>query len=76
MNKEKRSRLSNANDLIKEAVSVISSVRDDEDDSFNNLSDGLQNTQRGMDMQDAVEQMDGIIDALEEVSSDLDVLSL
>lgn len=76
MNKEKRSRLSNANDLIKEAVSVISSVRDDEEDSFNNLSDGLQNTQRGMDMQDAVEQMDGIIDALEEVSSDLDVLSL
>ena len=76
MNKEKRRRLNDADILIKEAVRVISDVKDDEENSFYNLPEGLQNAQRGMDMQDAIDQMDEIIEVLEDVSSDLGALSI
>ena len=52
MNAERRKRLTDAISYINRAVQIIEDVRDDEQDSFDNLPESLQSGDRGMLMED------------------------
>ena len=74
MNKETRSDIKKIKirlQLIRDELDVI---KDKEEDKFDNLSEGLQATIRGQDMEDAIDSLGEIIDSLDEVLANLDLV--
>lgn len=74
MNREQRKEIK---ELIKQLEIVkdkIDSIRDDEEDKFDNLSEGLQATMRGQDMEDAISNMEDAIDNIAEAVANLEVI--
>lgn len=62
MNKEKRNRLKTAITKLEEAKDIIEEVRIDEEFDFDNLTEGLQATERGQIMEECIDYMDSAID--------------
>lgn len=60
MNKERRQELYDVSAYLDEAIDVLSEIRDEEQESFDNLPDGLQTSRTGDSIQDAIQWMDGI----------------
>ena len=54
---------------IDDAISQIEEVRDDEQDAFDNMPEGLQCSRSGDSMQAAIDGMDKIIDDLAAVQN-------
>lgn len=57
MNKQRRSRIAEALELISEAREILEEVRDEEQESYDNLPEGLQAAERGEQMQKNVEDL-------------------
>lgn len=74
MNNERRRKIKQAKELLDKANDLINDVINDEDMAFNNLSEGLQQTMRGEQMEENVSEMEEAIDGLEEVIQHLDNL--
>ena len=55
-------------DLLDSAKSVVNEIGSDEQDAFDNLSEGLQKSERG-------QRMEEVVEALSESSFDIDSLS-
>lgn len=55
MNKERREELLDVVQHLDDAIDRLSEIRDDEEDAFDNLPEGLQNSIRGDSMQEAVD---------------------
>lgn len=72
MNKQRRQQLYDATAALDEAVAVIQDVQAEEDDAFNNLSEGLQCSRTGEAMQDAIDILDGFVDGIEAVKSKIE----
>lgn len=76
MNKPRRKELEKAMDLLRQAFEIIETVRDEEQEAFDNLPEGLQESERGemmeesiYDMESAMDEIDSQIDTLDEVIS-------
>ena len=70
MNDEKRHRLKDAITMIERGASVVESVRDDETDSYDNMPDSLQESDRGVAMEDAIGELeDAVCSAKEAIDS-------
>lgn len=65
MNKARRVSLRNAADLIRQAIHLVETVKDQEDFSFMNLPEGIADSEKS-------EKMEHAIDLLDEASEDLD----
>ena len=74
MNNERRRKIKQAKELLDKANDLINDVINDEDMAFNNLSEGLQQTMRGEQMEENVSEMEEAIDGLEEVIQHLNNL--
>lgn len=72
MNKARRMRLTEAKSLLEQANDIINDVMNEEDNAFNNLSEGLQQTMRGEQMEDNIGEMEDVIDNIEEAISGLE----
>ena len=72
MNKQRRQQLYDATAALDEAVAVIQDIHSEEDEAFNNLSEGLQCSQTGVSMQDAMDKMDSFIDKIEAIKSEIE----
>lgn len=72
MNKEKRTRLKNANSMLYQALMLVESVRDDEQDCFSNLPESLQESENGRVMEDAIDALDDAISSINEASGFID----
>lgn len=57
MNKQRRQQLYGATAALDEAVAVIQDVHFEEDEAFNNLSEGLQCSRTGDSMQEAMDTL-------------------
>lgn len=75
MNANRRKQLAEAIAKIEEARTLIEIVRDEEQDAFENMPEGLQSSERGEKMETAVSRMedslselDCIVEALNEAS--------
>lgn len=73
MNANQRKVLNEAVAALNTAADLIRDVGGEEDDKFNNLSEGLQQSERGQRMEevardliDAADELDGIISRVEE----------
>ncbi len=66
MNNQKRKELNKAIELLEQAQSIVESVLEDEDFGFNNLTDGLQQTIRGQEMEAAIDNMNEALDSIDE----------
>jgi DNA repair ATPase RecN len=65
MNRNDRKKLENAIALLNEAQSIVQSIRDGEQDKFDNLSEGLQQAENGQKFEENVS-------ALEDAESHID----
>jgi hypothetical protein len=66
MNKIRRQELQKIIKELTELKNKIESVMDDEQLSFDNLTEGLQATMRGSAMEDAIDNLSSAIDSMDE----------
>ncbi len=68
MNNKRRERLLQASGLLEKAASMIEQVKDEEQDSFDNLPENLQCSDRGEAMEEAVSELGEAIDLIGEAA--------
>ena len=66
MNKERRKKVTDAIAAIGKIEELIQNILDDEQEAFDNMPEGLQASDNGMASEEAQENLDAAIDALEE----------
>lgn len=76
MNKQRRQELCDVLDFLDEAIDRLEEIKGDEQDAFDNLSDGLQNSRTGGSMQMAIDQMTEISNDIEAVKVKIDAMRL
>ena len=69
MNKARRKEIQKAIEKIED---LVQQMRDDEEDAFNSMPEGLQESENGLVSQEAQENLEAAIDALEEAISYLE----
>ncbi len=67
MNKERREELLEATELLGEAIDRIEEIRDDEEDALYSLPEGLQESSRGLAMQEAMDTLDEFVDSIDQI---------
>ncbi len=72
MNKARRMRLIAVQSKLSDLKAEIEQIRDEEQEAYDNLPEGLQDSERGVSMEAAIEELDdaasdleGVIDTLE-----------
>lgn len=71
MNKSRRATLNMIVNAIEELKTQLESVRDDEQDAFDNMPESLQESERGETMQEAIDNMEYAIDNLDDAIDNL-----
>lgn len=66
MNNQRRKELRKAMELLSEARGIIESVRDEEQEAFDNLPEGIQYSDRGEAMEEKISTMEDVISSLVE----------
>jgi len=61
--------------MLEQASELVIQVRDDEQDSFDNLPEGIQESERGQMMEEAIDAMDSAMDSISEAIEHLDEAS-
>lgn len=69
MNNQRRKELSAIIDELNSLSERLGNIMDDEQFSFDNLTEGLQQTMRGQQMEEAISNMEAGIDSIEEAVS-------
>ncbi len=72
MNKERRAELLEVAELLDEAIEKIGEIRDEEEDALYSLPDSLQESSRGLSMQDAMDAMDGFVDSINNIRDQIE----
>lgn len=60
MNKTKRNRLEKIQAQIESLIYEIDEIRDEEDEAYNNLPEGIQDSEKGEDMYDNISDLEEI----------------
>ena len=76
MNKERRQELLDVTSSLADAMDRLSEIRDEEQEAFDNMPEGLQSGSRGQSMLDAVETMDGWYSEIEKVKDTIESYAL
>jgi len=71
MNKERRKKLQEAITKLDEARSIIETVRDEEQEAFDNMPESFQYAERGHKMDEAIGSMTDVADDLESAVENL-----
>lgn len=69
MNKDRREELLDVTQLLDEAIDRLEEIRDDEQDAFDSLPEGLQYSSRGDAMQEAIDTLDSFGDEIAKISA-------
>lgn len=72
MNKDRRQRLSEASSLLDDAIAVIQEVRDEEEEAWSNLPEGLQGSNTGYQMQLVMDKLTDFEDRIESMKDEID----
>lgn len=72
MNKERRKRLAEAFEKIGEVKEIIESVKNEEQEAYDNLPENFQNGERGEEMQGYIEMLDEAYGYLDDAESVVD----
>ena len=71
MNKQKRTKLKEADTLLHTAKSLISAVKDQEQDDLDNYPENLQCSERCTTMEKAIEELEDAIENIERASENI-----
>lgn len=71
MNKNDRKELQKAMSLLEEARSILDCIADQEQEKYDNLTDGLQQTDRGQQYEANAEDLNEFVDCIDNVIGDL-----
>lgn len=74
MNKERRLRLCEIVERLNLIESELEAIAEEERDSFDNLPDGLQCSDRGLVMEAAADELDDIVGEIGDLSSQIENL--
>ena len=74
MNNERRKRIKDACDKIWEAINILTEVKEEEEEAYDNLPDGLQYSERGEQMSDNVYALEDAVSTLEDLETTLEDL--
>ena len=66
MNNTDRNELQRAIDLIEQAKEIVEMVKNGEQEKFENLSDGLQQSERGQKLEESASILDDVFSSLDE----------
>lgn len=66
MNKERRRDIRKSITFLDEAREALEIVKDDEEESFENLPEGIQCSERGEKMEEAISVLEDVISSLED----------
>lgn len=69
MNKERREELLDVVQSLDEAIDRLEEIRDDEQDAFDSMPEGLQYSSRGDAMQEAIDTLDVFGDEIAKISA-------
>ena len=72
MNKGDRKELQRGLDLMGEAKEIFEAIRDGEQEKFDNLSEGLQQTENGQKFETNVSSLDDAINYIDDVQSSVE----
>lgn len=72
MNDERRKQIKAAADLIDQAVTILNTAKDEEQDSFDNMPESLQQGQPGQQLEENVNYLEEAVNSLEEGASTLE----
>ncbi len=72
MNKERRKRIADAIVAIGKIESLVQNILDDEQDAYDNMLEGAKSSENGTVSEEAQENLDSAIEALEEAISYLE----
>lgn len=72
MNKERRKRIADAIVAIGKIESLVQNILDDEQDAYDNMLEGAKSSENGIISEEAQENLDSAIEALEEAISYLE----
>lgn len=72
MNKERRKRIADAIAAIGKIESLVQNILDDEQEAYDNMLEGAKSSENGMISEEAQENLDSAIEALEEAISYLE----
>jgi hypothetical protein len=72
MNAERRKKLSEAWVKIADGLSLIEEVLSDEQEYYDNMPQSFQEGEKGQKAQDAVSELEGVVDTLQQVESSLE----
>ena len=72
MNKERRKRLAEAYEKIGEVKEILESVKDEEQEAYDNLPENFQYGERGEEMENYIDMIDEACGYLEDAESVLD----
>lgn len=67
MNKQDRKELQKALDFLNSANEILTSIRDQEEEKFENLPEGIQDSERGESFQENIDSLDYAVSDLESV---------
>lgn len=65
MNKLRRKEIAKAIELLERAREILEQVKDEEQDAFDNLPEGIQCSERGETMEDCIYTLEEFIDSLD-----------
>lgn len=66
MNNSRRSRIDKSKSYLELALDMIRDILFEEQDSYNNLPENLQDSERGNAMEDCIQNLEDSIDSIEE----------
>lgn len=72
MNKQRRKKVESVFDQIQALIMELEEIRDQEQDAFDNLPEGIQESGKGEQMEEYISQMESAIDDLESSKSSLE----
>lgn len=72
MNKARRKAIAEVRDILESAASNLEVIRDEEQESFDNLPEGIQESERGEKMSECIEYLEEAIENLGEAIDNLD----
>lgn len=76
MNKDRRKALLEIIKQLEGLKEKVESIRDIEQEGFNNLSDGLQQTMRGNQMEEAISNLESAIELIDDTIYHIDEASM
>ena len=74
MNALRRKELRKAIELIEQAKSIVEQMQAEEQDCFDNLPEGIQNSERGEAIEECAYKLDEVLEGLEEQVDELETI--